>query len=97
MPTFFLITLILGLDETTSLLGNDEELKRKMKELDERIARQKAEIDNMSQNIASSTTSGIGSSALASIALPSNLQQILDSLKSINPTTAPDTETTQVN
>ncbi|XP_031342377.1 uncharacterized protein LOC116170261 isoform X1 [Photinus pyralis] len=74
-----------GLDETAGLPAISEELQRKMEELDERIAMQKAEIHNMSQDIASSTTTGIGTTALASIALPQNLQQILDSIKGITP------------
>ncbi|KAF5285659.1 hypothetical protein FQR65_LT13089 [Abscondita terminalis] len=74
-----------GLDETAALPASSQEIQRKMEELDQRIAMQKAEIHNMSQDIASSTTSGIGTNALASIALPQNLQQILDSIKGIHP------------
>lgn len=47
----------------------------------------KAEIDNMSQDLVSATASDIGTSALANIALPSNLQQILDSIKTIGAVT----------
>lgn len=75
--------LLLGLEENTP---NPQDIQRKMEELDQRIALEKAQIQNMSQDIvASSTTSDIGTTALASIALPSNLQQILDSIKGINP------------
>ncbi|KAF5299967.1 hypothetical protein FQA39_LY11340 [Lamprigera yunnana] len=79
-----------GLDEGANLPANSQEIQRKMEELDQRIAMQKAEIHNMSQDIASSTTTGIGTNALASIALPQNLQQILDSIKGINPGTEAD-------
>lgn len=64
-----------------------------MAELDQRIAMHKAEIDNMSQDIVSATTSDIGTSALANIALPSNLQQILDSIKTIGAATNETVET----
>ncbi|KAK5646151.1 hypothetical protein RI129_004615 [Pyrocoelia pectoralis] len=73
------------LDESAGLPAISQELQRKMEELDQRIAMQKAEIHNMSQDIASSTTTSIGTTALASIALPQNLQQILDSIKGITP------------
>lgn len=66
---------------------NNQELQRKMAELDQKIAMEKAVIDNMSQDIASSAGAGeIGASAFSNIALPSNLQQILDSIKTIGPT-----------
>ncbi|KAK4879330.1 hypothetical protein RN001_007476 [Aquatica leii] len=80
-----------GLDESAGLPANSQDIQRKMEELDQRIAMQKAEIHNMSQDIASSTTTGIGTNALASIALPQNLQQILDSIKGIHPGTDPET------
>lgn len=55
-----------------------------MAELDQRIAMQQAEIHNMSQDIVSSASgSDIGTTALANIALPNNLQQILESIKII--------------
>ncbi|XP_017775816.1 PREDICTED: death-inducer obliterator 1-like [Nicrophorus vespilloides] len=73
-----------GLDDSPSLSTSSVELQRKMAELDQRIAAQKAEIDKVSQDLVSSATSAdIGSSTLANIALPSNLQQILESIKTI--------------
>lgn len=59
---------------------------------------QKAEIDNMSQDIVSSATgsSDIGTTALANIALPSNLQQILDSIKTIGVAASTDSQDSQV-
>ncbi|GJQ67593.1 hypothetical protein Trydic_g8399 [Trypoxylus dichotomus] len=76
-----------GLEDPTPLPSNSIELQRKMAELDQRIAMHKAEIDNMSQDLVSATASDIGTSALANIALPSNLQQILDSIKTIGAVT----------
>ncbi|KAK9744164.1 Transcription factor S-II (TFIIS), central domain [Popillia japonica] len=76
-----------GLEEPAPLPSNSVELQRKMAELDQRIAMHKAEIDNMSQDLVSATASDIGTSALANIALPSNLQQILDSIKTIGAVT----------
>ncbi|XP_025831457.1 uncharacterized protein LOC108740585 [Agrilus planipennis] len=75
-----------GLEETSVasvLPASSQELQKKMAELDQKIAMQKAEIDNMSQSIVSTAAADIGSSSLANIALPSNLQQILDSIKGI--------------
>nr|CAH7749396.1 unnamed protein product [Callosobruchus chinensis] len=63
-----------------------EELQRQMDELTQRIEAQKSEISNMTQNIVAASTE-IGTSALANIALPSNLQQILDSIKTIGENT----------
>ncbi|XP_074031171.1 uncharacterized protein isoform X2 [Leptinotarsa decemlineata] len=62
------------------------EIQRQMEELNKKIEMQKSEITSMTQNIVSAS-SEIGTSALASIALPSNLQQILDSIKTIGDTT----------
>ncbi|KAG5896281.1 hypothetical protein JTB14_033575 [Gonioctena quinquepunctata] len=62
------------------------EIQRQMEELNKKIEMQKSEISNMTQNIVSAS-SEIGTSALASIALPSNIQQILDSIKTIRDTT----------
>lgn len=71
------------MEDAAVLPSSSQELQRKMAELDQKIALQKAEIDNMSQDIVSSASTDIGTSALANIALPSNLQQILDSIKTI--------------
>lgn len=81
---------ILGLEDTSIPITNLE-LQRKMAELDQQIAMEKAVIDNMSQDIASSAGTEIGASAYSNIALPSNLQQILDSIKTIGPTNVNDT------
>lgn len=55
-----------------------------MAELDQKIAAQKAEIDKVSKDlVCSSGSSDLESTSLANIALPSNLQQILESIKSI--------------
>lgn len=67
-----------------------------MAELDQKIAMQKAEIDNMSHDIVSTASADIGTSALANIALPSNLQQILDSIKTIGAVTPTDSQDSQV-
>ncbi|XP_018574106.1 death-inducer obliterator 1-like isoform X2 [Anoplophora glabripennis] len=61
------------------------EIQRQMEELNKKIEMQKSEITSMTQNIVSAS-SEIGTSALANIALPSNLQQILDSIKTIGET-----------
>lgn len=65
-----------------SLFSNTLEIQRQMEELNKEIEQQKSEINSISQNIATASTE-IGSTALANIALPSNLQQILDSIKTI--------------
>lgn len=75
-----------GLEDTTSIPASTLELQRKMAELDQKIAMSKAEIDNMSQDIASTATTDIGTSVLANIALPSDLQQILENIKTIGGT-----------
>ena len=76
------------MEETTPVPAIAIDFQRKIAELDERIALQKAEIDTMSHDIASSTSStDLRTSALANIALPSNLQQILDSIKTIGAVT----------
>lgn len=59
------------------------DLQRQMEEINKKIEMQKSEINSISKNIVSASTD-IGSSALASISLPSNLQQILDSIKTIS-------------
>lgn len=84
--------------EDAALPSNSQELQKKMEELDQRIAMQKAEIDTMSQDIVSTATASadIGSSALASISLPSNLQQILDNIKTIGSTVSTDSQDSQV-
>lgn len=75
-----------GLEDTTPIPASALELQRKMAELDQKIAMSKAEIDNMSQDIASTATTDIGTSVLANIALPSDLQQILENIKTIGGT-----------
>lgn len=59
---------------------------------------QKAEIDNMSQDIVSTATASadIGTGALANISLPSNLQQILDNIKTIGSAISTDSQDSQV-
>ncbi|KAJ8943375.1 hypothetical protein NQ318_002608 [Aromia moschata] len=75
-----------GLSVTPNLPSSTVEIQRQMEELNKKIEMQKSEITSMTQNIVSAS-SEIGSSALANIALPSNLQQILDSIKTIGETT----------
>lgn len=84
--------------EDAALPSSSQELQKKMEELDQRIAMQKAEIDTMSQDIVSTATasSDIGTTALASISLPSNLQQILDNIKTIGSTVSTDSQDSQV-
>lgn len=84
--------------EDTALPSSSQELQKKMEELDQRIAMQKAEIDNMSQDIVSSATASadIESGALANISLPSNLQQILDNIKTIGTAISVDSQDSQV-
>lgn len=84
--------------EDTALPSSSQELQKKMEELDQRIAMQKAEIDNMSQDIVSSATASadIESGALANISLPSNLQQILDNIKTIGTAISTDSQDSQV-
>ncbi|KAJ8913501.1 hypothetical protein NQ315_017051 [Exocentrus adspersus] len=83
----------------TPLPSSTLEIQRQMEELNKKIEMQKSEITSMTQNIVSAS-SEIGTSALANIALPSNLQQILDSIKTIGETsetpTPPPQETSQV-
>lgn len=76
-----------GLDKAGGL--NTREIQRQMEQLNKEIEMQKSEINSISQNIATASTE-IGSSALANIALPSNLQQILDSIKTIGSATQSD-------
>lgn len=84
--------------EDAALPSSSQELQKKMEELDQRIAMQKAEIDTMSQDIVSTATASadIGTTALASISLPSNLQQILDNIKTIGSTVSTDSQDSQV-
>lgn len=84
--------------EDAALPSSSQELQKKMEELDQRIAMQKAEIDTMSQDIVSTATAStdIGTNALASISLPSNLQQILDNIKTIGSTVSTDSQDSQV-
>ncbi|XP_060518841.1 uncharacterized protein LOC132697387 isoform X2 [Cylas formicarius] len=58
------------------------DIQRQMDELNYKIEMQKFEITSITKNIATAG-SEIGPSALANIALPSNLQQILESIKTI--------------
>lgn len=58
------------------------EIERQMEELNKKIEMQKSEITSMTKNIVSASTE-IGTSALANISLPSNLQQILENIKLI--------------
>lgn len=62
------------------------DIQRQMEELNKQIELQKSEITSITKNIATAAESEIVGSALASIALPSNLQQILDSIKTIGAT-----------
>lgn len=57
-------------------------MQRQIEELNKKIEMQKSEITSMTQNIVSASTE-IRTTSLANIALPTNLQQILDSIKSI--------------
>lgn len=74
--------------ETIFVLGSSAlpsstlEIQRQMEELNKKIEMQKSEITSMTKNIVSAS-SEIGSSALANISLPSNLQQILENIKMI--------------
>lgn len=70
-----------GLD-VTGETGVDS-LQRKMEELDKCIEKQKEEIRSISQNIVSSGAAASMTTNLSNISLPSNLQQILDSIKNI--------------
>ncbi|RZC42273.1 death-inducer obliterator 1 [Asbolus verrucosus] len=78
-----------GLDNAT-LPSSTQEIQRQMEKLNKEIEMQKSEINSISQNIATASTE-IGTSALANIALPSNLQQILDSIKTIGSAASLDT------
>jgi hypothetical protein len=78
------LTCFVGLDNST-LPSSTQEIQRQMEKLNKEIEMQKSEINSISQNIATASTE-IGTSALANIALPSNLQQILDSIKTIGST-----------
>nr|CAI5865175.1 unnamed protein product [Callosobruchus analis] len=64
----------------SELPANPQELQRQMDEITQRIEAQKSEISSMTEDIKNAE---IRTSALANIALPSNLQQILDSIKTI--------------
>ncbi|XP_063913585.1 death-inducer obliterator 1-like isoform X1 [Zophobas morio] len=71
--------------ENAALPSSTQEIQRQMEKLNKEIEMQKSEINSISQNIATASTE-IGTTALANIALPSNLQQILDSIKTIGAT-----------
>ncbi|XP_044750195.1 death-inducer obliterator 1 isoform X2 [Coccinella septempunctata] len=75
--------VIPGLDVGGPLPATPLEIQKQMEELNKKIEAQKSEINSISKNIVSAS-SEIGHSALANIALPSNLQQILDSIKTIS-------------
>lgn len=88
------------MDKDVVLPSSTQEIQRQMEELNKKIAKQKSEINSISQNIASTASTEIGKSALANIALPSNLQQILDSIKTIGAVSTgdnPDIESTDSN
>lgn len=74
---------IVGLDVDTGV----DSLQRKMAELDKCIEKQKEEIRSISQDIVSSGAAASMATNLSNISLPSNLQQILDSIKNIPSTT----------
>lgn len=59
-----------------------------MEELDKCIEKQKEEIRSISQDIVSSGAAASMATNLSNISLPSNLQQILDSIKNIPSTTS---------
>ncbi|KAL3281806.1 hypothetical protein HHI36_005007 [Cryptolaemus montrouzieri] len=82
-PSFPYAPIIPGLDVGTPLPASTLEIQKQMEELNKKIEAQKSEIHSISKNIVSASTE-IGQSALANIALPSNLQQILDSIKTIS-------------
>jgi septal ring factor EnvC (AmiA/AmiB activator) len=88
------LTCFVGLDNST-LPSSTQEIQRQMEKLNKEIEMQKSEINSISQNIATASTE-IGTSALANIALPSNLQQILDSIKTIGSTSGIESLETKV-
>lgn len=85
---FFAIYIFVfaGLEDASGLSANKMDIQRQMEELNKQIEMQKSEITSITKNIATAESELVGS-ALASIALPSNLQQILDSIKTIGSTT----------
>lgn len=83
---FLYIFVFAGLEDGSGLSANKMDIQRQMEELNKQIEMQKSEITSITKNIATAESELVGS-ALASIALPSNLQQILDSIKTIGSTT----------
>lgn len=83
VSSFDYTPVIPGLDVGGPLPASPLEIQKQMEELNKKIEAQKSEINSISKNIVSAS-SEIGHSALANIALPSNLQQILDSIKTIS-------------
>lgn len=69
-----------------------QDLKRKMEELDKCIEKQKEEIRNISKDIVQSGAAASMATNLSNINLPSNLQQILDSIKNIPATNTLDVQ-----
>lgn len=63
-------------------------IARKIEELNKCIEQEKEQIDTMSQNLVSSGAAASMATNLSNISLPSNLQQILDSIKKIPATGA---------
>lgn len=81
--TFIDLISFSGLDVGDHLPENPLELEKQIEEMNKQIEVQKSVINSISKNIVSAS-SEIGPTALANIALPSNLQQILDSIKTIS-------------
>ncbi|KAL1497120.1 hypothetical protein ABEB36_008130 [Hypothenemus hampei] len=74
-------------DVSDELSAKKLDIQRQMEELNKKIEMQKSEISSMTKNIvATQADPEMVGSALANIALPSNLQQILDSIKTIGTT-----------
>ncbi|XP_066147349.1 death-inducer obliterator 1 isoform X2 [Euwallacea fornicatus] len=84
-----------GLGDDTHLSAKKMDIQRQMEELNKQIEMQKCEITSITKNIATAESKIVGS-ALASIALPSNLQQILDSIKTIGSTSVGESVVTAV-
>lgn len=84
-----------GLGGDSDLSAKKLDIQRQMEELNKQIEQQKSEITSITKNIATAESEIVGS-ALASIALPSNLQQILDSIKTIGTTSSGESSTTSV-
>ncbi|ENN78709.1 hypothetical protein YQE_04881, partial [Dendroctonus ponderosae] len=84
-----------GLGGDSDLSAKKLDIQRQMEELNKQIEQQKSEITSITKNIATAESEIVGS-ALASIALPSNLQQILDSIKTIGTTSSGESSTTSI-